>query len=143
MSTLFSTKQLLFIKSLFLTRFILKIPENCNSNNCRQKIVLKIPSNYHNSSVLSISRKLYEKCTYSHFYSLLLKFKVLFKTQFVLTNNHSTNHALINLSDLIEKYLVITLILVESPLTFQTHWTLQTTIFYMINLNITLSVDQL
>ena len=38
-------------------------------------------------------------------YSFLLIFKILFNKQFLFTNNYSTNHALINLFDLIKKYL--------------------------------------
>ena len=42
---------------------------------------------------------------HSCIYSFLSKFKLLFKRQFGFRNNHSTNHALINLIDKIKCYI--------------------------------------
>ena len=42
---------------------------------------------------------------YSRLYAFLTEYKQLFKKQFGFWNNHSTNHALISLIDLIKKYL--------------------------------------
>ena len=65
----------------------------------------KIFCKYRPISLLSVFSKLYEKCKYSRLYSFFFKFKILFNRQFGFRNNYSTNHALINLVDLIKKYL--------------------------------------
>ena len=42
---------------------------------------------------------------YTRLYKFLTKYKLLFKKQFGFRNNHSTSHVMINLIDLIKKYL--------------------------------------
>ena len=59
----------------------------------------KIRSNYRPISILSI-----QNCLYSRLYLFLLKFEI-FNRQIGFTNSYSTIHALINLDDLIKKYL--------------------------------------
>ena len=50
-------------------------------------------------------KTLFWQYMYSSFYTFLTEYKLLFKKQFGFWNNHSTNHALISLIDLIKKYL--------------------------------------
>ena len=64
----------------------------------------QFPSKHH-PIVFSVISKLYEKCMFSRRHSVLTKYKTLFQKQFGFGNNHSTIHALINIVDLIKKYL--------------------------------------
>ena len=62
-------------------------------------------SNYRPISVLSVFSKLFEKCIYSRLYSLLTKYKLIFKRQFGFRTKYSTNHALISLIGFIKSNL--------------------------------------
>ena len=60
-----------------------------------------IPGNYRPISLLSVFDKLLEKIIYRRLKSFLDKFKILYKYQFGFRTNHSTSHALIDITEYI------------------------------------------
>ena len=60
-----------------------------------------IPGNYRPISLLSVFDKLLEKIIYIRLKSFLDKFKILYKYQFGFRTNHSTSHALIDITEYI------------------------------------------
>ena len=58
------------------------------------------PNNYRHISLLSNINKLYEKAMHIRLTNFLRKNKVLFSYQFGFRNNHSTDHALISLTEM-------------------------------------------
>ena len=63
------------------------------------------PNNYRPISILSNISKLYEKATHIQLANFLRKNKVLFSYQFGFRNNHSTDHALTSLTEMIRNAL--------------------------------------
>ena len=63
------------------------------------------PNNYCPISLLSNISKLYEKAMHIQLTNFLIKNKVLFSYQFGFRNNHSTDHALISLTEMIRNTL--------------------------------------
>ena len=57
------------------------------------------PSNYRPISILSTINKLFEKLLYVRLYKYLTKFKILYDYQYGFRKNHSTNQALIEITD--------------------------------------------
>ena len=60
--------------------------------------------NYRPISLLSVFSKIFEKVIYTRMYSFLEKNKLIYDHQFGFRANHSTNHAVINLTELIKSY---------------------------------------
>ena len=60
-----------------------------------------IPDNYRPISLLSVFDKLLEKIIYRRLKPFLDKFKILYKYQFGFRTNHSTSHALIDITEYI------------------------------------------
>ena len=60
-------------------------------------------TNYRPISLLSNISKIFEKLMHSRLYSFLEKFKCLYKLQYGFRNKHSTNHALIQITETIRK----------------------------------------
>ena len=58
--------------------------------------------NYRPISLLSVFSKIYEKLLYIRIYSYLTKKKLLYDKQFGFRSNHSTNHALISITERIK-----------------------------------------
>ena len=101
----FKTTSVLSNKSIFLTKFSSRTPKTCKSNtNIYKERILKFPVNtaqyryspflvnYIKSACIRVYIRLYWSLNY------------LLERQFGFRNNHSTNHALIDLIDLIKKY---------------------------------------
>ena len=61
--------------------------------------------NYRPISLLSVFSKIFEKVIYTRMYDYLMKNNLIYKRQFGFRNNHSTNHALISLSENIKSNL--------------------------------------
>ena len=61
--------------------------------------------NYRPISLLSIFSKIYEKLIYSRVYSYLIRKNLIYEKQFGFRMNHSTNHAIISLTENIRKLL--------------------------------------
>ena len=61
--------------------------------------------NYRPISLLSVFSKIFEKVIYTRMYDYLMKNNLTYKRQFGFRNNHSTNHALISLSENIKSNL--------------------------------------
>merc|ERR1711954_372892 len=59
-------------------------------------------NNYRPISILSTINKIFEKIIYSRLVNYIDKFKLLYKYQFGFRKNHSTEHALIELTDQIK-----------------------------------------
>ena len=80
---------------------------------CKEALVIPIYkkgeqlecNNYRPISLLSNISKIFEKITFSRLYDFLNKHNCLFDLQFGFRNNHSTNHALISLTENIRKAL--------------------------------------
>ena len=62
-------------------------------------------SNYRPVSLLSNISKILEKAMYTRLYKFLDKFKCLYKKQFGFRNFHSTNHALVSMTEEIKQAL--------------------------------------
>ena len=61
--------------------------------------------NYRPISLLSVFSKIYEKCIYTRVYSYLVKNGMLYSKQFGFRCGHSTNHAIISLTEHIKSLL--------------------------------------
>ena len=61
--------------------------------------------NYRPISLLSVFSKIFEKVIYTRMYDYLMKNNLIYKRLFGFRNNHSTNHALISLSENIKSNL--------------------------------------
>ena len=61
--------------------------------------------NYRPISLLPICSKIFEKVIYVHMYSFLTENNLIYDRQFGFRSNHSTNHALINLTEDIKSYM--------------------------------------
>ena len=57
------------------------------------------PSNYRPISLLSNLNKILEKLMYARVYNFLNKFNCIYNLQFGFREKHSTNHALINITE--------------------------------------------
>ena len=64
-----------------------------------------IVSNYRPISLLSVFSKISEKLMYKHLYNFLEVHKILYNLQFGFRDSHSTNHALIRLTESIKNSL--------------------------------------
>ena len=64
-----------------------------------------IPGNFRPITLLSVFDKLLENIIYRRLQSFLDKFKILYKYQFGFRTNHSTSHALIDITEYIYKAL--------------------------------------
>ena len=62
-------------------------------------------SNYRPITLLPNISKIFEKATYTRLYNLLEKYNCLYKKQFGFRNSHSTNHALISITEKIRESL--------------------------------------
>ena len=62
-----------------------------------------VMNNYHPISLLSVFNKLLEKLMYNRLASFLEKNEILFHCQFDFRSNHSTNHAILLITDKIQK----------------------------------------
>ena len=62
-----------------------------------------VMNNYHTISLLSVFNKLLEKLMYNRLASFLEKNEILFYGQFGFRSNHSTNHAILLITDKIQK----------------------------------------
>ena len=62
-----------------------------------------VMNNYHSISLLSVFNKLLEKLMYNRLASFLEKNEILFHGQFGFHSNHSTNHAILLITDKIQK----------------------------------------
>ena len=60
--------------------------------------------NYRPISLLPICSKIFEKVIYVHMYSFLTENNLIYDRQFGFRSNHSTNHALINLTEDIKPF---------------------------------------
>jgi hypothetical protein len=65
-------------------------------------------SNYHPISLLSIFNKILEKLMYKRLINFLEKNKLLFHGQFGFWSNHSTNHALLLITDKMQRAILKT-----------------------------------
>ena len=61
--------------------------------------------NYRPISLLSVYSKIYEKTIYSRIYSYLVQNNLIYSKQFGFRGNHSTNHAVISITEHIKKLL--------------------------------------
>ena len=61
--------------------------------------------NYRPISLLSVFSKIYEKLIYSRIYSYLVKKELIYSKQFGFRSNHSTNHAIISITEHIHNLL--------------------------------------
>ena len=61
--------------------------------------------NYRPISLLSVFSKIFEKCIYKRIYSYLDRKNLLYSKQFGFRGNHSTNHAIISITELIRNLL--------------------------------------
>ena len=61
--------------------------------------------NYRPISLLSIFSKIFEKVVYTRMYSFLTDNNLIYDRQFGFRSKHSTNHALINLTEDIKSYM--------------------------------------
>ena len=87
-------------------------------------------SNYRPISLLPNISKIIEKAMYTRIYNFLEKYNCLYKKQFRFRNSHSTNHALISITEKI-------IIIINTPVgyfwTFRKHSTLLITTYYLKN----------
>ena len=90
-------------------------------------------SNYRPISLLPNISKIIEKAMYTRLNKFLEKYSCLYKKQFGLRNSHSTNHALISITEKIKKSLEIMNTPVEYSWTFRRHLTPLITKYYLTN----------
>ena len=61
--------------------------------------------NYRPISLLSVFSKIYEKLIYTRVYSYLIKNEMIYSKQFGFRSNHSTNHAIVSITEHIRQLL--------------------------------------
>ena len=89
--------------------------------------------NYRSISLSPNISKIIEKAMYTRLYKFLEKYSYLYKKQFGFRNSHSTNHALISITEKIKKSLEIMNTPVEYSWTFRRHLTPLITKYYLTN----------
>ena len=90
-------------------------------------------SNYRSISLSPNISKIIEKAMYTRLYKFLEKYSYLYKKQFGFRNSHSTNHALISITEKIKKSLEIMNTPVEYSWTLRRHLTPLITKYYLTN----------
>ena len=89
----------LFITALLSALQLSRVIHVLKSSNKEDSI------NYRPISLLLVLSKVFEKLVYTRMISFIDKNKIISSFQFGFRHNHSTNHAIIHLTDLISNYL--------------------------------------